>query len=172
MADLPSTKLKLNDVEVSADTPVTEALWRKTGSSINALIDDESTNDARITTLEAATANVVKYSVASGTISGGTYQNIGSFVISGVTSGIVFLYIEDPIIISPNPDPASETQYVRILRGATEIREGSYGMVNNALALPYTDTAAGTGNITYNIEARRAPGSWSVSFGIVAIEVR
>lgn len=39
MADLPSTVAKMNDVEIAADAPMSETLWRKIGSSVNGLID-------------------------------------------------------------------------------------------------------------------------------------
>lgn len=47
MADLPSTLQRINDLEVSSDAPITEALLGKMGSSINGLIDRR----ARLTTL-------------------------------------------------------------------------------------------------------------------------
>jgi len=39
MADLPSNIQKINDIEVSADAPISESLLAKMGANINALID-------------------------------------------------------------------------------------------------------------------------------------
>lgn len=57
MADLPSTFAKVNDVEVSQDAPITEALMGKLGSNDNYLKDnlddeiaDRTAADAAITT--------------------------------------------------------------------------------------------------------------------------
>ena len=55
MADLPSSKVKMNDIEVSQDAPTSEALFGKIGSNINALIDEDAALDARVDALEAAT---------------------------------------------------------------------------------------------------------------------
>lgn len=39
MADIPSSRVKINDIEVSADAPVTEALFNKIGADINDYLD-------------------------------------------------------------------------------------------------------------------------------------
>lgn len=41
MADIPSSRAKINDIEVSADAPVTEALMNKFGADINDYLDKE-----------------------------------------------------------------------------------------------------------------------------------
>ena len=40
MADIASAKVKINDTEVGADKPVSEALFNKIGADINYLIDE------------------------------------------------------------------------------------------------------------------------------------
>lgn len=39
MADLPDSTIKINDIEVAQDAPITEQLWRKVGGAINYLLD-------------------------------------------------------------------------------------------------------------------------------------
>lgn len=53
MADLPSFKDKLNDLEVAQNKPVTEALMTKIGSNINALIDHDDADDVEIAQIQA-----------------------------------------------------------------------------------------------------------------------
>jgi len=45
MADLPSAIVKMNDIEIAGDAPTTEAVMKKFGSNINALIDRKVTVD-------------------------------------------------------------------------------------------------------------------------------
>jgi hypothetical protein len=48
MADLPSSKVKINDIEVAQEAALSESFFSKVGSSINALIDDTNTNAANV----------------------------------------------------------------------------------------------------------------------------
>lgn len=76
MADLPSTPVtKINDIEVSADAPITEALMRKYGIDVNAMIDVTGTHTTQIASLT--------------TLSGGTVKTmlIKSFSASQVVTG-------------------------------------------------------------------------------------
>jgi len=59
MADLPSSKVKINDIEVAQEAALSESFFSKVGSSINALIDDTNTNAANIATNNADIASAV-----------------------------------------------------------------------------------------------------------------
>lgn len=53
MADLPSSFVKVNDVEVQQDAPVTEALFAKMGSNDNYLKDESDAQDVDISTINS-----------------------------------------------------------------------------------------------------------------------
>ena len=53
MADLPSSFVKVNDVEVAQDAPVTEALFSKLGSNDNYLKDESDSQDTDIATINS-----------------------------------------------------------------------------------------------------------------------
>jgi len=109
MADLPSgPTVKVNDIEVAANAPVSEALNRKYGVNVNGLIDglastvsststntsgvatnlgNISTNTSNITFLQARVPEF--FNGGSASISTGVTQVIASYVGGGVLSACV-----------------------------------------------------------------------------------
>lgn len=61
MANISSTLVKMTDVEIASDAPITEALFTKVGANINGLIDAGASADALISSL-TSTRNVAIYS--------------------------------------------------------------------------------------------------------------
>lgn len=101
MADLPSVFSKVNDIEVSQDTPVTEALFGKIGSDVNYLkdnLDAEITNriadvnaeeSARIAADAAIGTRISDIGVLAKYVSSGTYDTTG-FLIAGAPIHVNF----------------------------------------------------------------------------------
>lgn len=92
MADLPNEFQKINDIEVASDAPLTEALHRKYGSNINALIDADLSDTFIITSgsgnfIVPAGVSAMQVQVAgAGGGGGGGYGNPG-FVSGGAGGG-------------------------------------------------------------------------------------
>lgn len=57
MADIASSKSKMNDTEINADAPLSEALHEKIGANINYLIDTTDNQETRLDNLETEAAN-------------------------------------------------------------------------------------------------------------------
>jgi hypothetical protein len=173
MADLPSVKLKINDIEVSQDAPVTEALLAKKGSSINALIDDlaalDTSTDARLDALEARTD--------------GQATNTG--VIGGVTLTVLTftttLTANDSVVLTLAPAKNAGWTFSNFgvgglggtfslewRRGITVVQGGSSGAF---LSIPHTTIVdkPGAGTFTYTLVAGATGGLVNVS-GVAVVQ--
>ena len=96
MADIPSSKTKLDIDEVQSDNPETEILNTRIGASLNGIVDDTDTNETRIASFEAK--NFQEGSTGSGSILAGNTAVVASDVITP-SEGLVYVrcsgYIAD-----------------------------------------------------------------------------
>jgi len=83
MADLTGAAVKINDVEVAQDAPVTEALLNKMGVDINSLIDSATA----ISALVASYGSTIKLGSAALTSASGTWT-----APANLKGGIVFAF--------------------------------------------------------------------------------
>lgn len=82
MADLPTLADRLNDVEVSADAPLTETFFRRVGSNINFLLDFLGVTDGAT----SPSGDLQEFINAITTISGHTMDSQVTF---GLQAGVV-----------------------------------------------------------------------------------
>ena len=163
MADLPSTILKMNDLEIAANKPLSTATFRKMGENINGLIDEDVNLQNQIT---AITNTNLVFGTSTGT--GGALT--ASVTITGVTSGIVMVSLQGDGTLSSNRTRVFINQELRISRGATVLSAQAGTAVAEHVNLTHIDNAAGTGSITYTWTTDAANGLRSVR--AVAWEIR
>lgn len=133
MADLPSSIVKINDIEVAANAPVTEALHSKIGSSINGLIDEQVSQGARIAVLEARVPNVVL-----GTLSAASVTSISVTITPTSSSNDILIFLQ------PGPSAAGAPP---ILMGAAAVLTLTRVVTTIMEVKP---TAGGIDTITFN----------------------
>lgn len=151
MADITDAKANINDVEVSADQPVSEALFEKIGGAINYLNTTTDDHETRITAFE--TAKVEKTASVTGSTTSTSYVSLTSDSITPDNTN-VFLAVEG--IFSQDTGNAGG---VRIKRGASVLRTLSVG-VNGTRDFVYLDTAAtADSSNTYSVEVLAQSGS-------------
>ncbi len=97
MANIPSSGQYLNDTEISGDAPLTEALFEKTGGSINYLLDQNTARVSDISTLSSQLGGKISeihtspLTAVNNTGSSVQTNAIASFVGLGKTASIYWL---------------------------------------------------------------------------------
>jgi len=142
MADLPSVEDKILVEETDFESPTSEQLLQKIGSNVNALIDEDNTQDgviaantARIVLLESP--NIV---VGASTFFGG----IPTVTIIGVTSGKVRLTLQGD---GGTRSIIQTTGDVTLKRGSTIL--AVYDTSFDGFPPSFIDVSSGLGSVTY-----------------------
>lgn len=149
MADLPSSIVKINDLEVSADAPVSEALFVKIGSTINGVIDEQVLQDGRITTLETAPLPAT----AESAVSSSSATSVSATITA--PSGRVLINVVPGVSTNGGQligSSASNSKF-ELKRGSTVIARTRNSSSFISLGFTYTDFSAGTGANTYTFSA-------------------
>lgn len=151
--DLPDSAVKINDVEVAQDAPVSEALFDKIGSDINDLLDRadaieaaDVVQDGRLTAVESLAggkATVVTVSI-NGLFSAG--QGIYNAPGSAVITAAIFMVLN---IGTPGQVTLLTSSYTPIGSGGNSLRNVGGGggpiLIQNAGTLIGTLVVAYTG---------------------------
>lgn len=168
MADIVSSKAKINDVEVSAEAALSEALFEKMGGSINYLIDETDDNNTRLDTLESAKASTTSSSSGNFTTTSNSYVDVTNLTVTLTPSrsGKVFLTLYPASgassYIRCNIPPSQVKTELRILKNGSPFLDlfVNYDF-SETISVP--DFSAGTSSVTYKVQAREQTASGTVT---------
>lgn len=167
MADIASAKSKMNDVEINADAPLSEALHEKLGANINYLIDTTDDHETRLDSLETVVDE--KSALISGTTSSTSETTLGSRTITPpTTSVLVILELDGTGSKDISVDSGAGT--IRIKRGATTIYSATISNSTPLIRQPivYLDTGAtADASNTYSVTAQVSAGSVIMTYDFI-----
>lgn len=98
MADIPGASVKMNDVEISANAPVSESLMLKIGANINQNIDDIDSNTAAIASNDAdilALQNKASVETDNAGLTTGIAQTFVVISTFSATPELAFVYVDN-----------------------------------------------------------------------------
>jgi hypothetical protein len=172
MADIPGALVKLNDVEVAQDAPITEALFSKIGANINALIDEEADLESRVTALETTPSNVVLGSPFTGALGVNTGPSASITVPS--TASVLLIVTGSPAAVPQAMNLLAGFNEINWYKAAVEISRTDVGVAGNASKLwtaTYVDVLPGAGTFTYTMGSRTGGVTSVGGFSLRAIEI-
>lgn len=154
MADITSSRQKINDIEVGDEAPISEALFEKFGANINYLIDERDDIDGRVTVLEGGTTSNISSSITFSTSTGSFVTVTGSSIsITPSKSGKVMLVLQADESTNISGFSGNSSRF-RFKRGSTVITEFSPDGSSIEPGYCAVDLNAGTSAVTYTIEMR------------------
>lgn len=164
MSDLPSVEQKIQVEATRFRAAVSEFVSQRVGSSINFLIDENTSQDSRISALEAVAPNVVRGSGVSATFSAaGTILSAAITITSG---SHVAMWVEPSGNTSLSRWVPNGQVNIRWRRASTDIASfvfessGTFKAVNS---IYFIDTSAVVGPTTYTLRFITGPGSLIVT---------
>lgn len=157
MADLASASVKINNVEVSSDAPISEALMAKIGADANAMIDDSATQAARISLLETGAG----LQVLSGS---NIAYNTPCFSVTVTIDSNDFISIRfNGANTSPFVNAASFTASAAFVGGNFQLKRGSTVLQDLAIA------PSGNSNIASGATFYDRPGAGTFTYTLVMV---
>lgn len=156
MADLPSTIVKMNDVEINTDAPITEALWRKIGSSVNGLVDRLILNSNVDPAAAIARSKLAGYAGTEGTLTTLTLTAASGVYEDIVTLGATTWVIGRPVFINISGRAGGTASQVQMGGGTAPVWR--LEVVADSTAFYFTESNV-IGNYPLNLSTTFTPST-------------
>lgn len=188
MADIVSNRLKMNDIEIADEAPLSEALFEKFGANINYLIDERDQQETRIEDLEAQSLQSFSANFSSSITTGAGETTVATLSNVVVGNGGVNFYF-GPRTTSSSFSTASFAGINGITGDQIRVRfkRGGTTLINELLTSPggvgasvtvdlrgfvYKDSpSAGTYTYTFTVEAITSAALTTAAFNALTVSI-